>query len=439
MMRQHQHTSNACMMKAYLGVNRLKYLLLAIIICASIMIFTQVAFQKQFLELTAEQCTRVLSQTLSQLSSTSSSTTAHGEGVEMRARHAHQDTFPSFESMTEPTHFVYCQQKQCHRQSGLSSDSEAYFVADEESGSGSGSGSGIIVFLVRVDHTDRVKELADALRQLNDNYVAQDDMPDIVIFYENRMPESVIIELANAIPRSHLACPSDPINTSKLMFYQLTDFAVFPRVWKKLNKRDGSQCGQMYHNGYKFMCRFWVHSFAHIPMLQPYRYGWRLDTDSEIRTPIKRSLFGLMKEKQLAFAYMQFQRDDPSCCADLGTIAQEWLDTLGQTDKLLYESLPLQDPLPTALFPDGTLASYNPTCSLFNTNFALMDMELLRTAHYASFEQHIDRSGGIYLNRWGDHIIHSLYFGAFYPRTAIFCARDEFQYHHQSLGASCMT
>jgi Glycolipid 2-alpha-mannosyltransferase len=287
--------------------------------------------------------------------------------------------------------------------------------------------------------TKRVSQLKTIMSQLNQHYVIHEPLPDIIVFHEADMPRSLMEKVALSIPRVKDVQYTEPeltinrnttvCSNSTLYFVLLPDFSAGAPGWQDIKPL--TKCATIFPSSYMHMCRFFVHDFFQIPIMNRYRYAWRLDTDSMILSPIRHSFFEIMRHNSLSLGYALWSVDSPACCDGLGAAVQEFTTELRATSPALYQSLPPVDSLPPEMFPKGDLASYNPRCKLFNTNFVIWDLDILRTAHYAAFAAFIDKKGGIYSTRWGDHIVLSIYIATFFPPDSVFCAAHSFSYAHK--------
>ena len=66
----------------------------------------------------------------------------------------------------------------------------------------------------------------------------------------------------------------------------------------------------------------------------------------------------------------------------------------------------------------------------YNTNFEILKIEKFTKSDYLKFYDHVDQSGGIYLYRWGDHIIRYAILNMLYGDSGV-KEIDNIKYTHQ--------
>ena len=57
---------------------------------------------------------------------------------------------------------------------------------------------------------------------------------------------------------------------------------------------------------------FWFENIFQHPALRGLEYGWRLDTDSFILSPVRYDVFALMRARRYAYGYVSLEEDTPS-------------------------------------------------------------------------------------------------------------------------------
>ncbi|KAJ1659125.1 hypothetical protein IWQ61_001752 [Dispira simplex] len=148
---------------------------------------------------------------------------------------------------------------------------------------------------------------------------------------------------------------------------------------------------------YRQMTRYYSGFFYKHPLLANYDYYWRIEHDTEYTCDIPYDPFLYMKERGIHYGY---------------TISlHEFEDTVKSFWEVVQEYLKAH---PTALEPRNTMdwvtddggQTYN-LCH-FWTNFEVVNLGFLRSSLYEEFFQHMDKSGGIFYERWGDAPIRSV-------------------------------
>ncbi|KAI0643423.1 glycosyltransferase family 15 protein [Trametes meyenii] len=169
---------------------------------------------------------------------------------------------------------------------------------------------------------------------------------------------------------------------------------------------------------YRNMCRFNSGFFYRHPLLQQYKWYWRVEPDVHFHCDIDFDPFLYMEDhnKTYAFTITMYEY--------LATIPTLW-DTVKD---FIKEN-------PQYIAPDNAMgymsedngASYN-LCH-FWSNFEIADMDFWRSPAYSAFFAHLDRAGGFYYERWGDAPVHSIGVGLLARKDQIHFF-DEIGYEH---------
>jgi hypothetical protein len=146
---------------------------------------------------------------------------------------------------------------------------------------------------------------------------------------------------------------------------------------------------------YKNMCRFWAGEIFRHPKVLEYDYYMRLDCDSSFKEPIGYDPFEMMKKEDKDYAFLTGGKflDTVPYFEGLNSALQEFevqyvhpgTRSLAQIIKNTVDSL-----------QEGTL---------YYTNFEIVRVKAFSESLYMNLFDHIERVGGIYKHRWGDHII----------------------------------
>ena len=138
--------------------------------------------------------------------------------------------------------------------------------------------------------------------------------------------------------------------------------------------------------GYRYMCRFFAGEIFKKDFLSQYKYVWRLDTDSLVLAPIIYNVFDRMSNSRAKYGYINIQFDHPKMTIGLWEEASNYFANNG-----IRPLVDISDP-----------AHKN---RVFYTNFEILDMDWFRGEGYQGYYRNIDATGGIFINRWGDHCI----------------------------------
>ena len=251
----------------------------------------------------------------------------------------------------------------------------------------------VIVYLVRNTKRD-IKDLKKSLHLLDINFNDRFNYP-VVIFHEN-FTDTIINNI-----RSH---------TNSYMMFEKITFEI-PNFLNKLDIPkyvyiDDSPYSAGFNIGYRHMCRFFAGMMYNQPILKDFDYYWRLDTHSYILKPIKYNVFEYMMNNNFEYGYVDSGKDIAST------------DTLWQTT-LQY-------------FKDKNIYCNKMWNGFaYGTNFEISSFEFWRSKVYQDFFNYIDKSGGIYKYRWGDHIIHHLALTLFMPEHKLHKFADIIYQHKE--------
>ena len=144
--------------------------------------------------------------------------------------------------------------------------------------------------------------------------------------------------------------------------------------------------------GYRHMCRFFSGAVYRHSALSHYRRMIRLDTDSYLYAPVRRSLFGAFARSR--YGHIGTFRDNKIFVRGLlnataAHFGDAFPDRLRRRNKHYVAS--------------GT---WKEIC--YATHFTYVDLEWGRSPAYQAYVQHLEAQGGFYANRWGDACVHYL-------------------------------
>jgi len=133
------------------------------------------------------------------------------------------------------------------------------------------------------------------------------------------------------------------------------------------------------------MCRFWAGLIYTNPKVMEYEYYMRLDCDSFITEPTGRNLFSDVSGKVYGYLTDGIMHDASPHSKDLNKTIKEFEVSCNTTKY-------------------GTIDDVKEGM-LYYTNFEICKIYAFLNSPYMEMFNHIDRNGGIYVHRWGDHII----------------------------------
>lgn len=169
--------------------------------------------------------------------------------------------------------------------------------------------------------------------------------------------------------------------------------------------------------GYRHMCRFFSGELYKNDAIKNYDWYWRLDSDSFIHSDINYDIFNFMDKKGFIYGYLgQVLKDIPNAVEGLWDLTKRYIQIHNIKPKFLQKYL-------------DNNGSWDR--SLYYTNFEVSKLDFWRSDEYMKYYNYIDQNGGIYYNRWGDHVIHFLALSIFIDENKIYCFKD-IDYSHQS-------
>ena len=140
--------------------------------------------------------------------------------------------------------------------------------------------------------------------------------------------------------------------------------------------------------GYRGMCRFFGATIFRRPEIQKYSYVMRLDTDSRFLKGNGESLFKWAESADLVYSYIES--------------AKQWdhVDLFRGIKKysLLYFFLTRNY---RALFT-GIITRRG---RVYYTNFEINQVAFFSSSKWQNYFDFLDRTGGFYTRRWGDHVL----------------------------------
>lgn len=148
---------------------------------------------------------------------------------------------------------------------------------------------------------------------------------------------------------------------------------------------------------YRHMCRFNSGFFFRLPIMQNYKYYWRVEPDIEYRCDILYDPFEFMRENRKVYGF---------------NLAPLELHTTVETLWETVRNYTIEHPLNVArdnnmmFLTDDDGESFN-MCH-FWSNFEIGDLDFFRSPQYTHFFEYLDLKGGIYYERWGDAPIHTM-------------------------------
>eukprot|EP01116_Phalansterium_solitarium_P009021 TRINITY_DN23013_c0_g1_i1.p1 TRINITY_DN23013_c0_g1~~TRINITY_DN23013_c0_g1_i1.p1 ORF type:complete len:382 (-),score=122.68 TRINITY_DN23013_c0_g1_i1:552-1697(-) len=153
--------------------------------------------------------------------------------------------------------------------------------------------------------------------------------------------------------------------------------------------------------GYKHMIQFFTDMVFVHPLLQQYRWLWRLDPDSLLMAPLKQDIFKVMQDNRYIFGYIENQLQ---CPWDRGLAPMFLAFTEERNITLKWKVLDGAKIFPSKLTGLKGLTKVG----VINTHFGVFDCEFFRGPEHMTWAAAVRKEAGIYLHRWGDHHLLTL-------------------------------
>lgn len=224
--------------------------------------------------------------------------------------------------------------------------------------------------------------------------------------------------------------------------------------------RKQGDAGIMYGGmeSYHHMCRFYSGFFYKHPLLMKYEWYWRLEPDIKYFCDITYDPFIKMIENNKTYGFTIAVKELKETVPNLFRYASAYKRNNNLKSKGLWEMFieerpakeekredkPVGGDLPEEILqaqpgyqgapevdPEAMEGEVYNMCH-FWSNFEIARLDWFRSEEYEKFFQMMDRSGGFWMERWGDAPIHSLAAGALLAPSDVHYFRD-FGYRHTTI------
>ncbi|KAH9163303.1 glycosyltransferase family 15 protein [Lactarius sanguifluus] len=148
---------------------------------------------------------------------------------------------------------------------------------------------------------------------------------------------------------------------------------------------------------YRNMCRFNSGFFYRQPLLQNFKYYWRIEPGARFHCDVNSDPFVFMQENNKVYGFTitlyEYSRTIESLWSAVGDFVTEHPEFVSPNNAMDFIS-------------DNGGESYN-LCH-FWSNFEIADMDFWRGPAYTAFFDYLESRGGFYYERWGDAPVHSI-------------------------------
>lgn len=243
-----------------------------------------------------------------------------------------------------------------------------------------------------------VASLNASLRSLHDHLAPTLKDADLIIFCEESFREfQNFVEapwIGHPVIRYEIVDLHVPESTEERILNQIPEY--FPHPTHGNGPIAYGHPG--FTIGYRSMCRFFSGTlFAH-PSLLEYEYFMRMDTDSFFLKGTSSSLFKWAKDNEVDYGYIKsaIQQDHPAVTKGFKRTCVAYFRKISFLTQLK--------------------ALTSRRNRIYYTNFEIGRLSFFRSKKWIMFFDHLDATGGFYLNRWGDAIVRYLGVNVLLPR-----------------------
>eukprot|EP01041_Mallomonas_annulata_P001745 gene1745-3372_t len=173
---------------------------------------------------------------------------------------------------------------------------------------------------------------------------------------------------------------------------------------------------------YKHMSNFFFHGFLKIPLLQQFKYIFRLDDDTCIQDPINYDIFHEMYTYGLVYSYHTTWNDADNVVKGLSQFVDDYIthNNIQIANIELYNFVKKSNQIPA-----------------FSTNLEIIDTHKYKRKEILKFIDAVVSSNYIYHRRWGDAPLRFVLAELFWRPNEVL-RLCEFDYQHSSWAVSSM-
>lgn len=170
---------------------------------------------------------------------------------------------------------------------------------------------------------------------------------------------------------------------------------------------------------YRHMCRFESGFFFQHPLMQEYRYYWRVEPSTRMFCDVEYDVFKFMRTNKKKYGWTisitEFRNTIP-------TLWNHTVDFIKQHPDYVHPNA-----LENFVRDKDDRSEYN-LCHYW-TNFEIADMDFWRGQVYQDYFNYLDHQGGFFYERWGDAPVHSIAVSLFMDRDEVHFF-DDIGYEH---------
>ncbi|KAJ2664144.1 hypothetical protein IWW48_000913 [Coemansia sp. RSA 1200] len=171
---------------------------------------------------------------------------------------------------------------------------------------------------------------------------------------------------------------------------------------------------------YRHMCRYESGFFYRHPLMDQFKWYWRVEPGVKFACDIDYDPFMFMQENGKKYGFTISLKEYPKTIPTLWDVTTEFM----AKNKDMIPEKNLMD------FVTNNKGGYN-MCH-FWSNFEIGDLDFLRSEQYSAYFDYLDRAGGFFYERWGDAPVHSLGVAMFLKKDEVHWF-DDIGYFHSPL------
>ncbi|GJE90648.1 glycosyltransferase family 15 protein [Phanerochaete sordida] len=164
---------------------------------------------------------------------------------------------------------------------------------------------------------------------------------------------------------------------------------------------------------YRNMCRFNSGFFFRHPLVQKYKWYWRVEPDVHFHCDIDEDPFVFMENNDKVYGFTITMYEYLATIPSLWTTVKQFIT---ENPQFVAEGNAM------GYMSDDGGNSYN-LCH-FWSNFEIANMDFWRSEAYMKYFDYLDSTGGFYYERWGDAPVHSI-------AAALFARKDQIHFFDQ--------
>lgn len=263
-------------------------------------------------------------------------------------------------------------------------------------------------------HRQRIDQLKNILYQLHIYFNAKCQY-DIIIF-QTDYTDNDIQYINDYVANLQFTYKTNYKFIIQSIQFKLPDHITTNELINHTTNCIGSPASYDWSIDYRHMCYFHAINVYKQTILQQYNYYMRLDDDSELLEYIQYDIFKFIQQHNIQYSYVLLDYEHNTC--DIGL-----KDTIQQ-----YKNLYLNDNV------NQTNNIHWPEHAIVYNNIEIGSLHFWRNQQTQHMLDYIDKIKGIYLNRWGDAIIHTAVVTTLLDANEIYHFTD-IQYKHKTVSS----